>query len=125
MALWRKDLRPDWTRIEPLVAAYANIQIPTLILWGDRDETLSVAMGYKLAAELPNARLRIVRDSMHSLLWERPTVSAQLIRDFLGGRLDPGLRVAQVESQVSRPDLINPSSIAHPIAETSAATNFQ
>lgn len=106
----RKDLRPDWTRIEPLVTAYANVQIPTLILWGARDETLSVAMGYKLAAELPNARLRIVRNSMHSLLWERPTISAQLIREFLGGRLDTGPRVAQVASQASRPDLSEPST---------------
>jgi hypothetical protein len=67
-------------------------------------------MGYKLAAELPNARLRIVRDSMHSLLWERPTVSAQLIREFLGGRLDTEPRVAQVESQGSRTDLSEPST---------------
>ena len=80
---FRPDRRPDWERIEPIVERYALVKVPCLIIWGARDETFPLATGYKLAAELPNARLRILRESMHGLTWERPAPCAKLIREFI------------------------------------------
>jgi pimeloyl-ACP methyl ester carboxylesterase len=114
-----KTKRPDWDAIERLVADYDNVQVPCLILWGERDETLPVAMGYKLKAQLPNARLRIIEKSMHSLQQERPRLSASLVRDFVRtsgngwdpiGELDPDRFVASdLEIATGDPERVNGS----------------
>jgi pimeloyl-ACP methyl ester carboxylesterase len=75
--------RPDWSRIERLVADYRNVDLPVLLLWGQRDETLSLAMGYKLFAELPDVRLRVLREGKHSLQSDRPADVAGWIDRFL------------------------------------------
>ena len=80
--------RPNWEAIEPLVDDYANVDVPVLLLWGKRDETLPLSMGYKLLAELPDARLRIVTEGKHSLQADRPTLVAEWIRRFLDERGD-------------------------------------
>jgi len=87
--------RPDWERVERLVAEYQNVSVPTLILWGARDETLSASMGYKLQSQLPDARLRVIERTMHSLPLERPDVSARFIRDFVD---TGGAAWSQIES---------------------------
>jgi pimeloyl-ACP methyl ester carboxylesterase len=76
--------RLDWERVEAITAGYVRVGVPCLIVWGGRDETLPVSMGYKLAAELPDARLRIVQAGMHGLATERPRECVALIRGFLG-----------------------------------------
>ena len=75
--------RPDWEAIEALTDDYANVDVPVLILWGRRDETLALSIGYKLLAELPDARLRIVPTGKHSLQADRPKLVADWIERFL------------------------------------------
>jgi pimeloyl-ACP methyl ester carboxylesterase len=77
-----KSRRPDWVAIERLTADYGNVDVPALILCGARDETLPASMGYKLRAQLPDARLRILRQSMHSPQTEHPVRTAGLVREF-------------------------------------------
>lgn len=81
---WTKEGRPDWPQIKQLTSAYRHVHVPCLIVWGERDETLSQAMGYKLAAQLPHAKLVIVPETMHSLHLERPQKAVSLIRGFVG-----------------------------------------
>jgi pimeloyl-ACP methyl ester carboxylesterase len=81
-----KGDRPDWDRIDAIVASYVKVQVPTLIVWGVRDEVLPVSMGYKLAAELPNAQLVAVPRGMHSLVIEEPRAVAWVIRQYLAGK---------------------------------------
>ena len=75
--------KPIWPEIERLEANYGNIEIPCLIVWGRRDETLPVSMGYKLAAQIPSAKLTIVTKTKHSPQMERPRLSAGLVRRFI------------------------------------------
>ena len=77
--------RLDWDRIDTLAADYACVRVPCLIVWGGRDEVLPVSMGYKLAEEIPGARLRIVTAGMHCLPVERPRECAALVLNFLAG----------------------------------------
>jgi pimeloyl-ACP methyl ester carboxylesterase len=74
--------RPDWSSIETLTGEYCRIAVPALIIWGRHDESLPIAMGYKLAAELPNARLEALPGVMHSPHIEAPERIAALIREF-------------------------------------------
>jgi len=83
---WTKEQRPDWAHIQQLSAAYTHVHVPCLIVWGAHDETLSQAMGYKLATQLPQAKLVIVPETMHSLQLEHPQQSVKMIRQFVGQR---------------------------------------
>jgi len=91
--------RPDWERVEQLVADYNNVSVPTLIIWGARDETLSASTGYKLQSQLPDARLRVIERTMHSLPLERPGVSAGLIRAFVSSEGAAWSRIALIDPQ--------------------------
>lgn len=78
---WRGN-HPDWDANEA-VASYGAIDVPTLIIWGARDETLPCSMGYKLASELPSAAMVCLPRVMHSPQIEAPQRVAGLIRDFM------------------------------------------
>jgi pimeloyl-ACP methyl ester carboxylesterase len=78
----RPDGALDWPVIDRLVADYANVRVPCLIVWGRRDETLPVAMGYKLAAQIPGAELHVLEECKHSAHLEFPQQCAEIIRRF-------------------------------------------
>jgi pimeloyl-ACP methyl ester carboxylesterase len=92
-----EEKRPNWAAIERLVADYENVEQPTLILWGARDEVLSHSSGYKLVQQLPQAWLRVFRESMHSLPIERPQLTATYVRDFLSNGGEGWSQVEEVE----------------------------
>ncbi|MHC4973999.1 MAG: alpha/beta fold hydrolase [Planctomycetota bacterium] len=100
--------RPDWWRIERLVADYRNVDVDCLILWGARDETFPASMGYKLRAQLPRARLRILPRRMHHLTVEAPHACAAHIRRFIAGTVaeSPLIRDGVVDSVVGYPLLV-------------------
>jgi len=62
---------------------YRNVRVPCLILWGRRDATLPVNMGYRMVWNLPQAWLRILPSCTHALPCERPVLSSALIRSFI------------------------------------------
>jgi pimeloyl-ACP methyl ester carboxylesterase len=78
-----KTKRPIWPEIDALVADYANIDLPVLIVHGAWDESLSDAMGFKLKSQIPGACLVEIPHSGHSLPTEQPAQCAQLIRQFV------------------------------------------
>lgn len=80
-----EDEFPDWPRIRALVADYANVDRPCLIVHGACDETFGVAVAYKLHAQLPDAWLHVLADRKHALPSEAPRQCAREIRGFLAG----------------------------------------
>lgn len=60
-ANWIADRVPD------LSAQIRTIRAPTLLLWGDADPISPVAVGERLLALLPNARLHIFNGADHDL----------------------------------------------------------
>jgi pimeloyl-ACP methyl ester carboxylesterase len=87
-ALVRDDLRPDLGRV----------RCPALVLWGARDNQLSVEDAFDYARRL-RARLRVIADCGHLLIAERPEACADAITEFLAGepaappRLDRGAQI--------------------------------
>ena len=77
------ERRPYWPEIEKLVKDHRNIRPPTLVIWGARDETFSSSMGYRLAAQIPDAWLHVLPRRMHQLPNEAPHECARLIREFV------------------------------------------
>jgi pimeloyl-ACP methyl ester carboxylesterase len=82
------DDRPDWPAIRSIVADYANVDVPCLIVWGRYDETLPESMGFKLTAQIPTAELHVVENCKHSVQLERPRLAAKLVREFPWRGLD-------------------------------------
>jgi len=67
--------------------ALRGIDIPTLIVWGQRDAMISPEHGPRFAAAMPDARLVLIEDAGHMPVEEQPEATAAAVRTFLeGGR---------------------------------------
>jgi len=66
-----------------LVAGYADLAIPVLLMWGEHDRIVRPWQGERLHRELPDARLVIIPDCGHNPHEERPRETFALIREFL------------------------------------------
>jgi pimeloyl-ACP methyl ester carboxylesterase len=70
------------------VAQYAEtletLRKPTLIIWGERDELFSVAVGEQLHASIRDSKLVVIKDSGHMPMWETPDETNRVILEFLG-----------------------------------------
>ncbi len=60
----------------------AELHLPTLIVWGERDTVVPQRLGRELAAQLPQSRLVTVANAGHSPMWEQPTAFNRLVLDF-------------------------------------------
>ncbi len=85
----RRGKRTDWDAVEPVVALYGRVRVPCLIVWGERDETLPLSMGYKLAAQIPGAGLLPLPRTMHSPHLEDPARCVEIIGAFSASGLAP------------------------------------
>ena len=106
-AMLRQAIPHSKDRIQEIVAGYAHVQIPCLIIWGAQDDLFPTSMGYNLTSRLPNAQLRIVNSAMHGLATERPQICASLLRDFLSPQHAAAARVIVLEP--TSPSPTNPS----------------
>lgn len=72
-------------RTEDLLAAMPEVErlpLPTLIVWGERDEFQDVAYGRRLAAAMPAATLRVLPGAGHFLPEDQPEELARVIAEF-------------------------------------------
>jgi pimeloyl-ACP methyl ester carboxylesterase len=113
-----KDGRPHHDRISALEADYENLVEPCMILTGQRDETFPVSMSYKLRAEIPNAKLKVVEYAKHSVPVEVPVLCAREIRDFLitGGRDYP--EIEKIDNRVSRHRVSQRGGSRQPVSQS-------
>lgn len=68
--------------MEPLWARLAAIDVPALVLAGERDAKF-VALGRRLAAALPRARFEVVPGAGHPVHLERPDALVAAVQGFL------------------------------------------
>ena len=61
----------------------AKIEVPTLLLWGDRDALFSRADQDRFMATLPTARLTVYEETGHCPNWERPEQVADDIASLI------------------------------------------
>lgn len=63
-------------------AAMAQIRVPTLLIWGDRDELIPLEHGHAAARAIPGARLVVLNDIGHIPSVECPAEFARLVDEF-------------------------------------------
>jgi 2-succinyl-6-hydroxy-2,4-cyclohexadiene-1-carboxylate synthase len=66
---------------EPLWDRLTEINIPVLIMAGERDDKFQ-AIGKRLADGLPRSTFEIIHDAGHSVHLEEPTVTARVLSDW-------------------------------------------
>lgn len=89
---WRPFVRdnypalPDWflNYDEDLTDRLYQINMPTMLLWGDADPISPVEVGEKLAACLPHAELHIIEGADHDMGFTHAPQVAVLIDRLLG-----------------------------------------
>lgn len=62
----------------------ASIDLPTLLVWGEKDTQTPVWMGEKISRLIPGARLEVVKDATHGLPLKQPDIVADIIFNYLG-----------------------------------------
>jgi pimeloyl-ACP methyl ester carboxylesterase len=62
----------------------AGIGAPTLIIWGEYDATLPLAVGRQLHRHLPQAAFLVLPGAGHFPMWDRPTAFNEAVMQFLG-----------------------------------------
>jgi pimeloyl-ACP methyl ester carboxylesterase len=59
-----------------------RIDIPTLLLWGERDGIVDTAYGEAFRAEIPGARMEVIASAGHFPHWEQPQDFAERLSRF-------------------------------------------
>jgi pimeloyl-ACP methyl ester carboxylesterase len=78
-------LRCWFAEREKLKAALRRVKwVPTLLVWGDRDCTVSLASAIKLNHKLPASELVVLAGGGHSVFEEAPEESTRIMLDWLG-----------------------------------------
>lgn len=70
-------------RFNALAGHLASIQVPTLVLWGERDVWIPASLGRALASELPRVAYLSIPNAGHALAEEAPTEVNRLLIAFL------------------------------------------
>jgi len=99
--LGAEDWRPAFERANPqlprwfssyhadLGARFDRLEMPALLLWGERDPLSPVAVGRRLQQLLPDARLEVIAGGGHDLAQALPLRVAPLIDAHLAGMPPP------------------------------------
>jgi pimeloyl-ACP methyl ester carboxylesterase len=70
------------------------LNMPSLVIMGDRDTIVPVVNGRILRAGLPDARLHVIEEGGHLFLVTRAEETGQVIRSFLSEHLSEGIVAA-------------------------------
>jgi pimeloyl-ACP methyl ester carboxylesterase len=67
-------------RLAPLLK---EVDVPGLLIWGERDQVVPVICGRQYSKALPNARLEVIPEAGHLVEFEEPARVSGLISDFV------------------------------------------
>jgi pimeloyl-ACP methyl ester carboxylesterase len=69
--------------VQPVAEALATMSIPTLVILGEQDLPDFQVISRRLAAEMPNASLKVIAGSGHMTNLEAPAVFNELVLEHL------------------------------------------
>lgn len=84
--LFRAGLTPRGFRPRYVVGdELAQLEVPTVFVWGELDAFMTVEDGRRAAARIPGSRFVVIPDAGHMPSTDRPEETAALIGDALAG----------------------------------------
>jgi len=82
-ALYRQMAQADSRYTDEVQPLYPTITTPTLILWGREDSWIPLKQGQELYDMIPGSVLRVIDDSGHLVIEEKPDELVKEILDFV------------------------------------------
>jgi pimeloyl-ACP methyl ester carboxylesterase len=79
----RAVIDPGGQAVSAIDRLYLAEQMPTLIVWGDRDKIIPVSHAYQAHEAIPNSRLEIMKGVGHFPHVEEPYRFVEILVDFL------------------------------------------
>lgn len=73
----------DFPKLAPYKGKLAALGVPTLLLWGERDEFAPVAGAHRFKKEIPHADLEVMRGAGHFIFADEPEQCAAIVADWL------------------------------------------
>lgn len=73
--------RPDYD--EEVAARLPSCDVPTLVVFGDRDGIVPAENGRTFRRLMPNCTYLLIHDAAHDIQGDRPEAFAETVRDFL------------------------------------------
>ncbi len=80
MVYWFKDFR---SKAAELAGRVKEIDIPTLVFWGELDVLFDVSNAEHLDAALPHSKLQILPEAGHLAWADQPELFAEMIIDWV------------------------------------------
>ena len=74
---FKKVINEDLTPLLP------KIKVPTLIIWGEKDQITPLSDAFLMKKEIKNSKLEILKDTGHAPHLENPKVLSQKILNFI------------------------------------------
>ena len=71
------------SNLEEISEQYKSINIPVLLIWGEKDEIVPLEVGRKLARNIPNSKLVVVPNCGHVPQEECPSQAIEAMESFL------------------------------------------
>jgi haloalkane dehalogenase len=73
----------DFSKLEPYSGKLGALGVPTLLLWGAKDEFAPIGGAHRFRKQIPDAQLVVLEDAGHYLMEDHPVRVAREIRSFL------------------------------------------
>ncbi len=83
-----KQMLPS--NLEEISGRYKSIDIPVLLIWGEKDEIIPLGVGRKLAGNIPNSKLIVIPNCGHVPQEECPNQAIEAIESFLSDQTGAG-----------------------------------
>lgn len=79
------NMKPIFLKVihEDLQADAARIQVPSLLIWGEQDDTTPVEDGKQLHAQIKNSELKVISQAGHFVYLDAAPEVTQMIKEFL------------------------------------------
>jgi haloalkane dehalogenase len=75
----------DFPKLEPYRGKLAELGVPTLIVWGAKDEFAPVGGAYRFSKEIPGSKLVVLDGVGHYLMEDEPERVGNEVETFLAG----------------------------------------
>jgi haloalkane dehalogenase len=73
----------DFSKLEPYRGKLGELGVPTLILWGAKDEFAPIGGAYRFQKQIPDSRLVVLEEAGHFLMEDEPERVGEEIAAFV------------------------------------------
>ncbi|WP_070965762.1 alpha/beta fold hydrolase [Vibrio sonorensis] len=80
---YRQIAQADMAFTQEIEEKLAEVDTPTLVMWGEEDTWIPVEQAYRLANAIPQAQLSTIKNAGHLVIEEEPETLIQSISTFL------------------------------------------